>query len=89
MMNSVNYKKQRAPIEKTLERIILNNQPALLMTDFEEYNGGLIQKAAYAKKYFIDWLAKGIISPFINGILLKKKNQNTCSLLYSMTMPTA
>lgn len=59
MMNSVNYKKQRAPIEKTLERIILNNQPALLMTDFEEYNGGLIQKAAYAKKYFIDWLAKG------------------------------
>jgi hypothetical protein len=29
------------------------------MTDFEEYHGGQIHRAAYAKKYFIDWLDKG------------------------------
>ncbi|MBD5340284.1 MAG: hypothetical protein HDR94_01780 [Bacteroides sp.] len=59
MLNPANYKKQKAPIEKTLEKILSANQPALLMTDFEEYKGGVIEQAAYAKRYFIDWLAKG------------------------------
>lgn len=59
MLNAANYTLQQAPIEDALDRIVANNQPALLMTDFEEYNGGLIQKAAYAKRAFIEWLAKG------------------------------
>lgn len=59
MLNPASYDKQKAPIEKTLEKIVAANQPALLMTDFEEYNNGVIQKAAYAKKYFIEWLEKG------------------------------
>ena len=29
------------------------------MTDFEEYHSGVIQRAAYAKKYFIKWLSMG------------------------------
>ena len=59
MLNRENYQYHQAPIEKTLDSIINKEQPALLMTDFEEYHGGQIHKAAYAKKYFIDWLAKG------------------------------
>lgn len=59
ILNAANYDKQRAPIEKALDEIIQKNQPALLMTDFEEYNGGMIQKAAYAKRAFIEWLGKG------------------------------
>ncbi|MCM1139106.1 MAG: hypothetical protein NC453_11110 [Muribaculum sp.] len=59
MLNSHNYDKQKAPIENTLDRINKANQPALLMTDFEEYKGQGIEQAAYAKRYFIDWLAKG------------------------------
>lgn len=59
MLNSDNYLQQKAPIEATLNRIVAQNQPALLMTDFEEYKDGAIQKAAYAKKYFISWLANG------------------------------
>jgi hypothetical protein len=59
MMDGRNYQQQRAPIEKTLDEIIRKNQPALLMTDFEEYKGNVIEKAAYAKRDFIEWLAKG------------------------------
>lgn len=59
MLNAANYDKQQAPIEATLDQILEKNQPALLMTDFEEYNGGMIQKAAYAKRAFIAWLEKG------------------------------
>ena len=59
MTNPTNYNLQKAPIEQTLARIVENRQPALLLTDFEEYKGGVIEKAAYAKKYFIDWLAMG------------------------------
>ena len=64
ILNPASYDKQKAPIEKTLEEIIDKKQPALLMTDFEEYNGGIIQHAAYAKKYFIDWLEKGFFITF-------------------------
>lgn len=59
MMDSSSYNLQRAPIEKTLDEIVSRNQPALLMTDFEEYKGNVIHKAAYAKRDFIEWLAKG------------------------------
>jgi hypothetical protein len=59
MMDSNSYQLQRAPIEKTLDEIVRKNQPALLMTDFEEYKGNVIEKAAYAKRDFIEWLAKG------------------------------
>lgn len=59
MLNSKSYNMQKAPIETTLQRIVSENQPALLMTDFEEYKGHVIEKAAYAKKYFISWLADG------------------------------
>lgn len=59
MVNAANYDKQRAPIEASIDSIVAKDQPALLMTDFEEYNGGVIQKAAYAKRGFIEWLSKG------------------------------
>ncbi len=59
MLNRNSYDKQKAPIEATLQRIVTENQPALLMTDFEEYKGQVIEQAAYAKKYFITWLANG------------------------------
>lgn len=60
-----NYeKKWSAPIEDALKNILDKKQPAILMSDFEEYNGGKIQHAAYAKKYFIEWLAEGYIITF-------------------------
>lgn len=59
MLNPVSYGKQMAPIEKALAQIVDKRQPALLLTDFEEYKGTCIEQAAYAKKYFIDWLAMG------------------------------
>ena len=48
-----------APIEQSLAQITKQEQAALLVTDFEEYNGGVIQQQNYAKKYFIDWLNRG------------------------------
>lgn len=59
MLNPRTYDKQKAPIEATLQQIVSENQPALLMTDFEEYKGAGIEKAAYAKRYFIEWLSNG------------------------------
>lgn len=59
IMSGKNYTKPKAPIEKTLKEIIAKKQPALLITDFEEYNGGVIQQQNYAKDYFIKWLTMG------------------------------
>lgn len=59
IMSGKNYNKTKAPIEETLKEIVAKKQPALLITDFEEYNGGVIQQQNYAKSYFIDWLTKG------------------------------
>lgn len=60
VLDDANYEKRwSAPIEETLRTIVEKQQPALLMTDFEEYNNGQIQRAAYAKRYFIDWLKMG------------------------------
>lgn len=59
IMSAANYTKSKAPIEKTLKEIVAKKQPALLITDFEEYNGSVIQQQNYAKSYFIDWLTAG------------------------------
>lgn len=59
MLDAKSYNKQKAPIEQTLGTIVSKRQPALLMTDFEEYNGAVIVKAAFAKKYFIEWISSG------------------------------
>lgn len=59
IMSGNNYTKPKAPIEKTLKDILDKHQPALLITDFEEYNGSVIQQQNYAKDYFINWLSQG------------------------------
>lgn len=48
-----------APIEESLAQIVKKDQAALLVTDFEEYNGASIQQQNYAKPYFISWLSRG------------------------------
>lgn len=48
-----------APIERSLAQITSGTRGGLLVTDFEEYNGGHIQQQNYAKKYFINWLNQG------------------------------
>lgn len=64
IMSAKNYTKPMAPIEETLKTIVEKSQPALLITDFEEYNGGVIQQQNYAKDYFINWLKKGYYITF-------------------------
>lgn len=59
LLNSNNFRQQKAPIEATLDAIVSKNRPALLLSDFEEYKGAVIDRAAYARKYFVEWLAKG------------------------------
>lgn len=59
VVNPGNYTQEEAPIEKTLNEIVKNRKQALLVTDYEEYNNGRIQQAAYAKTAFIDWLKMG------------------------------
>lgn len=59
ILSPQSYDKQKAPIQKTLETILEKRQPALLMSDFEEYKDGHIQLAAYAKETFTKWLELG------------------------------
>lgn len=59
MMLPQSYNNTEAPIEEALKRIVSSREPALLMTDFEEYRNGVVERAAYAKRYFIEWIAKG------------------------------
>lgn len=59
MLSPGSYSLQRAPIESTLKDIVSKRKPALMMTDFEEYKGSVIEQAAYAKESFINWLAMG------------------------------
>lgn len=73
IMLGKNYDKPRAPIEETLKTIVSKSQPALLITDFEEYDGAHIQQQNYAKTYFIDWLKKGYNITFYK-IDYKEKN---------------
>lgn len=64
LMNKSSYSNIAAPIEGALAEIVHKGQPALLMTDFEEYQGGAIQRAAFAKQYFISWLQRGYTITF-------------------------
>lgn len=50
IMNPKNYEQQAAPIRKALQQIVDQNKPALLVTDYEEYDGEKIFKGAYAKQ---------------------------------------
>ena len=76
MLSNNSYGQQQAPIETTLDSIVKKKQPALLMTDFEEYHSGVIQRAAYAKKYFIDWLNMGYNITFYKwGFVEGSKNK--------------
>ena len=60
IMSPSSYTKKFAPIEKTLARIVESDKNALLVTDFEEYTtDGKIQTAAFASKYFEEWLNRG------------------------------
>lgn len=59
VMNPANYDKEQAPLEKALQQITSGQKSALLITDFEEYNGTQIQQQNYAKDYFIKWLTSG------------------------------
>lgn len=59
IVSPASYSHDKAPIEATLKQILQKRQPALLITDFEEYNGNLIQQQNYAKDYFILWLTQG------------------------------
>lgn len=54
--NPKEYLKQKAPIRKALEQIVEAGKPAVLITDFEEYDGNGVHDNAYAKRYFVDWL---------------------------------
>lgn len=75
LLNPNSYNLQKAPIEKTLAQIVTNRQPALLMSDFEEYKGSVIEKAAYAKRAFIDWLALGYNITFYKWEFAEKGHQ--------------
>lgn len=50
------FSQEQAPIQQTLATIVDRRQPALLITDFEEYDGTGIKTNAYAKDYLIAWL---------------------------------
>lgn len=59
IMTVSSYSQQSAPIQSALEQIVSKSQPAILITDYEEYNAGKIQLAAYAKEAFTKWVASG------------------------------
>lgn len=52
------FSQEQAPIAKALAEIVKNRKPALLITDYEEYNGVGIEQHAYAKDYFVQWLSE-------------------------------
>ena len=74
LLDPKNYQQQMAPIQATLDQIVEKNQPALLLSDFEEYHSGNIHKAAYAKEAFIQWLSRGNNITFYAWDYLQGKN---------------
>ncbi len=50
------YRRQAAPIRMALDHIVKDGKPAILITDYEEYDGNTIHKGAFAKRFFVDWL---------------------------------
>lgn len=59
ILNPASYRNHAAPIRAALDSIIDSNRPALLVTDYEEYDGKTIHKSAYARPYFTKWLKAG------------------------------
>lgn len=57
--NPASYRNTAAPIRKALDAIANGGKPALLVTDYEEYDGKTIHKSAYARSYFTDWVKNG------------------------------
>lgn len=82
IMNPKNYEQQAAPIRKALQQIVDQNKPALLVTDYEEYDGEKIFKGAYAKQYFIDWLKRGYDIHFF--VVDYKENGKDKKLFYTV-----
>ena len=81
IMSPASYAQMFAPIEKTLARIVESDNNALLVTDFEEYTpDGKIQTAAFASKYFEEWLNRGYDIKFF--ITDYKEKANTKHLYY-------
>ena len=75
--NSRSYNNTAAPIRKALEAIANGGKPALLVTDYEEYDGKTIHKSAYARDYFSNWVKKGgditfLIMDYKEGAKAKK-----------------
>lgn len=85
IMSPTSYSKKYAPIEKTLERIIKQDNNALLVTDFEEYTtDGRIQTAAFASKYFEEWLNRGYdIKFYITNYTEKSLSKHLYYILFN------
>lgn len=77
IMLSTSYCHQYAPIEKALDNIVKRGNNALLVTDFEEYTpDGVVQRAAFASRYFEKWLGRGgsitfFVTDYMEGNLAK------------------
>ena len=67
---NVDCREIKAPINKTLEKIVDEDKLALLVTDFEEYEDSevmgksLIEQAPYATEDFEAWLSRGGVIKF-------------------------
>jgi hypothetical protein len=85
IMSPASYTKKFAPIEKTLARIVKSDKNALLVTDFEEYTtDGRIQTAAFASKYFEEWLNRGYdIKFYITNYVEKSQPKHLYYILFN------
>lgn len=85
IMSPASYTKKFAPIEKTLARIVEQDNNALLVTDFEEYTtDGKIQLAAFASKYFEAWLSRGYdIKFYVTDYQEKKLTKHLYYILFN------
>ena len=82
IMDNNSYKKQNAPIEKTLEKIVGEGKSALLITDFEEYTG-VMEKSAFATPYFKKWLEAGKdITFFVTDYLENGKDKHLYYIVF-------
>lgn len=91
VMDQSLYKKNKyAPIEKTLKTIVSNNEDALFVTDFEEYeakNGE--QLGNFSKDYFTQWLKNGnTIEFYVMNFHEKNKNLESDKHVYFVLFNT-
>ncbi len=72
-----------APIEKTLRKILKDDQSALFVTDFEEYTPErIIYRQAYATSYFEQWIQRGkritfFVTDYFEGKKKDKKSKKS------------